>query len=122
MTAPSPASFKVVERGGTAITVEVSGEVDVASTPAMRSYLNECLAQGYTEVTLDLTSLTFIDSSGLGVVVGVINQLRHQNGRLIIRNPPPIAVQVLRISGLTSFLEIVPRTPTEGLDESGQDT
>lgn len=117
MTAPGAASFKVVERGTATITVEVSGEIDVASTPALRSYLNDCLSQGYTEITLDLTSMSFIDSSGLGVLVGVINQLRQQDGRLIIRNPPPIAVQVLRISGLTSFLEIVPRTPTEGLDD-----
>ncbi len=117
MTSPDHASFNVVERGTAAITVAVSGEIDAASAPGLRSYLNERLSEGYTEVTLDLTDMTFIDSSGLGVVVGVINQLRRQEGRLIICNPPPIAVQVLRISGLTSFLEIVPGPPTEGLDE-----
>ncbi len=117
MTSPDHASFNVVERDTAGITVAVSGEIDAASAPALRSYLNELLSEGYTEVTLDLTDMTFIDSSGLGVVVGLINQLRRQEGRLIICNPPPIAVQVLRISGLTSFLEIVPGPPTEGLDE-----
>jgi anti-sigma B factor antagonist len=121
MTSPGQASFNVVERGPASITVAVAGEIDAASAPALRSYLNDCLSEGYTEITLDLTEMTFIDSSGLGVVVGVINQLRKQDGRVIICNPPPIAVQVLRISGLTSFLDIVPRAPSEGLDESAQD-
>jgi anti-sigma B factor antagonist len=113
MTSPSHASFKIVDRNATAVTVEITGEVDIGSAPGLRSYLNECLSEGYTEITLDLTRMTFIDSSGLGVLVGVINRLRREDGRLIISNPPPIAVQVLRISGLTPSLEIITRDPTE---------
>ena len=122
MTSPSHASFKVLGRAATAVTVEVSGEIDIASAPAMRSHLNDCLAEGYTEITLDLTEMTFIDSSGLGVLVGVMNRLRREGGRLIIRDPPPVAVQVLGVSGLTPSLEIVTTNPTETRDKSAEDT
>jgi anti-sigma B factor antagonist len=121
MTSPSHASFKIVEQDGSAVTIAVSGEIDIASAPALRSYLSERLSEGYTEITLDLTKMTFIDSSGLGVIVGVINRLRLEEGRLIICNPPPIAVQVLSVSGLTPSLEIVTRNPAEALDRPAED-
>jgi hypothetical protein len=44
-------------------------------------------------------------------LVGVINQLRADGGRLIIRNPPPLAQDVLGISGLMPYLEIVTSDP-----------
>jgi anti-sigma B factor antagonist len=118
MTSAGHASFHVVDRRPGAVTVAVSGEIDAASAPPFRSYLDECLSEGATEITLDLTELTFIDSTGLTVLVGVINQLRREDGRLIICNPPAIAVQVLRVSGLTSSLEIVAKDPGETPDQS----
>jgi anti-sigma B factor antagonist len=84
--------------------------------------MNDCLSEGCTEITLDLTEMTFIDSSGLGVLVSVISQLRRQDGRLILRNPPAIAEQVLHVSGLRSSLEIVATDPTGAVDQSADDT
>jgi anti-sigma B factor antagonist len=121
MTSPGHASFQIVEQDGSAVTIAVSGEIDIASAPALRSYLSERVSEGYTEITLDLTKMTFIDSSGLGVIVGVINRLRLEDGRLIICNPPPIAVQVLSVSGLTPSLEIVTRNPAGALDSPAED-
>ena len=72
-------------------------------------------------MTLDMTQLTFIDSSGLGVLVRVVKQLRADGGRLI-SNPPPIAQEVLGITGLTPYLEVVTANQTGASDDSTEGT
>jgi anti-sigma B factor antagonist len=107
MTTDDRAIAQVRRRDGTAMTVDVAGEIDLASAPALRSCLNECLSEGCTYLTLDMTELTFIDSSGLQVLVRVINHLRDNDGRMTLRNPPAIAQKILGITGLTPYLDIV---------------
>ena len=113
---------KVVRRDAGAVTVELAGDLDIVSAPALSSCLNDCLSEGCIEMTLDMTRLTFIDSSGLRVLVGVIKQLRSNGGRLILRNPPPIAQQVLGVTGLTPYLEVMTTTDrTAASDSSTED-
>ena len=109
---------KVVRRDAGAVTVELAGDLDIVSPPALSSCLNDCLSEGCIEMTLDMTRLTFIDSSGLRVLIGVIKQLRPNGGRLIVRNPPPIAQQVLGVTGLTPYLEVVTTDQTAASDSS----
>ena len=62
----------VLERGGTPTSpvIVARGEIDVATSPVLRSELAVVLAQRPQEITLDLREVGFVDSSGLGVLVG----------------------------------------------------
>ena len=60
--------------------VVVRGEIDVASSPTLRAELAELLARGAGSITLDLAAVSFIDSSGLGVLVGALKRLRDGGG------------------------------------------
>jgi anti-sigma B factor antagonist len=60
--------------------VVVRGEIDVATSPTLRAELAELLAHGAGSITLDLTAVSFIDSSGLGVLVGALKRLRDGGG------------------------------------------
>jgi anti-sigma B factor antagonist len=60
--------------------VVVRGEIDVATSPRLRDELTALLAHGAGEITLDLTAVSFIDSSGLGVLVGALKRLRDSGG------------------------------------------
>jgi anti-anti-sigma factor len=102
----------IVARDGNSVTVRVAGEIDMATTPALRSCLAECLAEGFTQVTMDMTEMEFIDSSGLGVLVWALKELRSRGGELIIKNPPSIAKKILGVSGLSPYLEIVSSDPS----------
>ncbi len=102
----------IVARDGNSVTVRVTGEIDMATTPALRSCLTECLAEGFTHVTMDMTEMEFIDSSGLGVLVWALKELRARGGELIIKNPPSIAKKILGVSGLSPYLEIVSGEPS----------
>jgi anti-sigma B factor antagonist len=69
-----------VEDIGDWTAVAVSGEVDVASAPAFREQLVALLGEGKHHLVLDLDAVDFIDSTGLGVIVGALKRARGVDG------------------------------------------
>ncbi len=102
----STETARIVYQDGKTATVHVQGEIDMTTSPLLRSCVAECLGQGCTEVTLDMSHLDFIDSSGIQVLVWLLKELRALDGQLVILNPPTMAERVLGISGLTPYLSI----------------
>lgn len=88
-------------------TVSVRGEVDVYTAPQLRERLYGVVGDGVTRVILDLSAMTFIDSTGLGVVVGALKRLRESGGDLVLRSPSRSTRKVLEITGLTRIVEIL---------------
>jgi len=99
----SVADFTVELSDGTAVLV-VSGEIDISTAPALREHLQQF--DGRT-VIVDLTAMTFIDSTGLGVLVGALKRLREDGGDLVLRGPSRSARKVLDISGLAQIVTIL---------------
>jgi anti-sigma B factor antagonist len=58
--------------------IKARGEIDVATSPRLRSALRDRFVRGAEDITLDLSDVTFIDSSGLGVLVGALKRFREQ--------------------------------------------
>ena len=88
-------------------TVSVRGEVDVYTAPQLRECLYGVVADGIGRVVLDLSAMSFIDSTGLGVIVGTLKRLREGGGDLLLRSPSRSTLKVLEITGLTRIIEIV---------------
>jgi anti-sigma B factor antagonist len=82
--------------------VEVGGEIDVASAPELRDCLNQTIDAGGRQLVVDLRQVSFIDSVGLGVLVGARRRLLrygHDGGlQLVCANG--LILRVFRISGL----------------------
>ena len=63
----------------------MSGEIDLYTSPQLReSLLGSGSAESAPFVALDLTDVGFVDSSGLGVIVGGLKHVRERNGDLIV--------------------------------------
>ena len=88
-------------------TVSVRGEVDVYTAPQLRECLYGVVVDGNRRVVLDLSAMSFIDSTGLGVIVGTLKRLREGGGDLVLRSPSRSTRKVLEITGLTRIMEIV---------------
>ena len=89
------------------VVVRVVGEVDVATSPALREALVELIeGQGNLSIQLDLEHMTFIDSTGIGVLVGALRTLRGKGGTLGLTNLRSSTVRVLEIAGLTEIFDI----------------
>jgi anti-sigma B factor antagonist len=100
-----------IDRGGTTMhpVVAVRGEIDVATSPRLRTELSALLGRGATEVTLDFAGVTFVDSSGLGVLVGALKRLREGAGSDDARTLRIVGAQdavrkVFEITGLDTAL------------------
>ncbi len=105
------------ERGGTVLDVEVgsvggrslialNGEVDVYSAYKLRETVKNLVEEGHYDLVVDLEKVAFLDSTGLGVLVGGLKRVRNHGGELsIICNQEKI-LRIFRITGLTKVFPI----------------
>jgi anti-sigma B factor antagonist len=98
----SPSFGYTIARDGNEATVVASGEIDLASSPDLRRELQALLDDGARRIVLDLGAVTFIDSSGLGVLVGVLKRINEEGdeGSLEIRGLNGPVRKVFEITGL----------------------
>ena len=95
------------ERRGDAAVVTVSGEIDLASSIELRAVLRSEDARAPV-VVLDMRGVSFIDSSGLGVIVGQQRRSREDGFRFgIVLGDEQIVQRVFDLSGLRDVLTIV---------------
>jgi anti-anti-sigma factor len=87
-----------------AFQLTVSGDVDVCTAPALDGELDAVIAAGARLVVLDLTDVTFLDSTGLRSIVRAARELAARDGRLTCAGLSSAARRVLEISGLLAEL------------------
>jgi len=95
----------VVERNGYTV-LAVHGEVDVYTAPRLRERLVELVSQGKQHIVVDLEGVDFLDSTGLGVLVGGLKRLRSHDGDLTLVCTQHRILKVFEITGLTKVFEI----------------
>src|SRR5207253_3152991 len=87
--------------------VAVEGDLDLASAPMLKRVLVERLKAGSTRLVVDLTGVRFLDSTALGVLVGV-NRKLESDGRLALAGVPSPVRRVIEVSGVAPNFEIFP--------------
>ena len=88
------------------VVLEIGGEIDVYTAPRLRERLVELVAGGAKHVVVDLGRVEFLDSTGLGVLVGAHRRLRASHGSLRLVCPHERLLKIFRITGLDSVFEI----------------
>lgn len=103
-----PAEFAVrhdpLAAGGHVISV--AGEIDLYTAPELKQALSDVIDGGATTVVLDLTSTSFLDSTGLGVLIGALKRLRSREGALAIVNVDDSIARTFEITGLDQIFTI----------------
>jgi len=90
------------------VVIHVTGEIDIFATGALRRKFEELGAQGMNDIVVDLTDVAFIDSTGLGVLVGALKGVRADGGRLeLVANSERI-LKALRITALSRLFTVHP--------------
>lgn len=84
----------------------VKGEVDVYTAPRLREKLVELASQGRHRIVVDLEGVDFLDSTGLGVLVGGLKRLRSHEGDLELVCTQNRILKVFEITGLTKVFSI----------------
>lgn len=108
---PGAASLRLEVVGdGRQPLLRISGEIDIETAPRVRTELANLVDAGARGITLDLQGVDFIDSTGLGVLVGALRRLRDErNGRVRIDAVQDDVRRVLEITGLGPMFGLAPR-------------
>ena len=89
------------------VTVVVAGELDHCTAPQIRRQLDEILEDpGVRHLCLDLGDLTFMDSSGIGVLLGRLRILQQRGGTLSVKNMQPPIEKLFRLTGLQRVITV----------------
>lgn len=86
--------------------VTVGGEIDVYTAPVLREKLNVLVGEGHHHLIVDMESVDFLDSTGLGVLVGGLKKVRQHEGSLHLVCTGEKILKVFRITGLTKVFPI----------------
>lgn len=95
--------------------VTVTGEIDVFTTPRLRASLLELIESGSRHLLLDFTDVTFLDSTGLGVLVGMFHRLRARSGSMVFAGPGERVRRVFHVTQLNKIFQMY-----DSLDEALQ--
>jgi len=89
------------------VTVVVAGELDHFAAPQIRAMLDDVLSdEEIMHLRLDLENLTFMDSSGIGVLLGRLRTLQNRGGSMSVVNLQPSVEKLFRLSGLHRVISV----------------
>lgn len=96
-----------IEYGKKEIKVYLDGEIDHHSACLIRVSIDEAIIQKRPRLLImDFGGVTFMDSSGIGLVMGRYKLMKSVSGRIRVENLSPMAYKVMRLAGLESLGEI----------------
>jgi len=97
-----------VRDNGVAV-IRSEGRLNMATAPELRSVVSDCVTAGHSRIVVDLSAITFMDSSGLGALIGGLKTARQAEGDLRIAAPTE---QVATVLGLTNLDRVLRPFPT----------
>ncbi|WP_298329783.1 STAS domain-containing protein [Haloactinopolyspora sp.] len=98
-------SLSTRTEGGRSVVV-VGGEIDVYTAPKLRDQLVDLVDSGHHHIVVDMRGVEFLDSTGLGVLVGGLKRVGQHDGSLRLVCTQERILKIFRITGLTKVFPI----------------
>ena len=104
MDAPDDSLTARLERSDDQYVIVVSGEIDMLTAPILQGVVDRTRDEGAGSVVFDMAAVSFIDSSGISVLL----QSRNGDEPLRLRGPSRAVMRLLETTGLAQLIEVVP--------------
>ena len=91
--------------------IELGGEIDVYTAPKLRERLVSLVESGSYQLIVDMESVEFLDSTGLGVLVGGLKRVRNHEGWIDLVCTQSRILRIFRITGLNRVFSIYDTVP-----------
>nr|WP_232369240.1 STAS domain-containing protein [Leptospira abararensis] len=88
-------------------TIEIAGKFDIESTEEFESIFAKLIEPNPSIVSIDMSRLDYIDSSGIGSLIKSLNSLKNKKGKLILVGMKPMIQNVFKLAKLDMFFEIM---------------
>lgn len=86
--------------------VYLSGEIDVSTANEVKENLINLISKQSADIKLDMTNLDYIDSTGLGVLIGVLKRLKENDRDIYITNTKKNVRKIFNITGLDKIFKV----------------
>ncbi len=86
--------------------INLDGELDVSTADKLKEYLHKLADQQVLDMKINLSNLDYIDSTGLGVMIGVLKKLRSEEKEIYIINPKNNVKKIFTITGLDKIFKV----------------
>lgn len=87
-------------------TVEIIGELDILTSVDFKKSLNDMLDEMESNIKLNCENLFYIDSTGLGVIIGILNRVKNNGNNISIVNAQANIDKLIKISGLDKVIGV----------------
>lgn len=92
---------------GKAVIVSLSGEIDHHNAATLRTGIDKLIYEKRPpKLVLDLENIAFMDSSGLGLIMGRYSLVRELGGELSVRNPNEGVLKICKLAGMERMIRI----------------
>lgn len=99
---------------GTVLKIKLRGEIDHHSAVAVRSAIDDMIrTKRPAELIIDMSAVDFMDSSGLGLIMGRYNTIKEIGGTVKVADPSPSIEKIMKLAGLERIIKIVRLTKKE---------
>jgi anti-sigma B factor antagonist len=103
---PSPLAIDTELQGQDSARLTLAGELDIATVPQLEKVLSSLLCRGVRQIAIDLSQVTFIDSSALRMFIVLTARATSEDWSLRIVNPSEQARSVFEITGAEQHLRV----------------
>ncbi|MGL5711892.1 MAG: STAS domain-containing protein [Paraclostridium sp.] len=86
--------------------VNIDGELDVAASDKVKDHLNNLVEEKPVDIKINFTNLEYIDSTGLGALIGVLKRLKVNEKDIYILNPRKNVKKIFDITGLDKIFKV----------------
>lgn len=108
----TPLRVESRREGTETAVIALTGEVDVASAPAVREEALHLIEEGVRRLVFDLEGIEYMDSAGLGTLVGVLKRLRESGGQMAVAGARDRVQRLFQITGLEQVFTLCADVPT----------
>lgn len=101
-----------VDEDGPTTVITVAGELDLATSPTLQQACTAATERKPETLRIDMTGVTFLDSTGISVLVQTHKQLDAQGGTLVLYGLRDQTRRVLDVAGLAEFFRVADESPS----------
>ncbi len=92
---------------GTILKIKLRGEIDHHSAVAVRVAIDDMIkSKRPCELLIDMSAVDFMDSSGLGLIMGRYNTMKEIGGTVVVTDPSPATEKIMNLAGLERIVKI----------------
>ncbi len=95
-----------LEKNGSTLYVSFVGEIVFEKSNAIKESIKERISEDIEKIIIDMSKVTLIDSSGLGILISLLRIMTEKNGSIELTNLPNLVKRLLVITKLNTLFEI----------------